>query len=1277
LATTAASFRTIRHLASEICGVRPANDNDENENLREEETAQIWASLFQLTSSLARPVSSEKIVAATLPPSELKYYILSNLLDIAVNHPNLDDRRSYIGRILQLSKSSQKRLMALIERRVKRKRTTPLKSTPRKDSIPSEADSAHVPSSDSKPAANPYHGEAAGRDIAGTPSSTMSTPVRIPKTQSRAENLVQSTPPPSRTHNDAFAGGTPTGYTPATKRQSVRSPDGFLSPGTMDSPQAIRSILLNLQQKNKALSHDLALAQRRELEFKTKQDALKQNHRKDMIRLESASMEREQDLKKELEAKHGDLQKQVETLYEDATNGRKAQDELNQARDELDILARHRSDLVEMAEKVRKYKEKVGELHDIKEALKREQEAHSRSVDAIVKLENEVKVLHPAKRQLEDYKIRAIEAEVRLVECQDYLRRLEQQAHDATENSDSLSKETIMQKGQMEELVQRIREETQAGIDSTGKSVADGVSELNPDLQQELVRLRNENLQLRAFAAKRQNDQVETLEANLDDAKRLAERYKEHYLQTKESLKGTEATLLLTEEREEQLLASVLDLKARVDEVRKQLSETISEKEELAKSLETVKKSRDSLDKENDVLREEIQSLQMKLKETYDMGVERLNQLRKVTEDLGQASQKLEREQIRSKELEESAEAWKTNATDMQSQCDKKMKELAEKHAQLKDAYKQLDDAQEAIHSLTDQMKALELMKFSLEEQVEEERQSSNKALLATKEVLMTKHQQEISEQSQTMSHLLEEERKNSRLVLEKAQQELQEMKEAAKESEERLEQKHKLAQEELSERINEIREECRAEVEKARQEGTDKVDEIVRKGKNLINEAKSKAKDEIQAMDNEMRDLEDQINEKIREKNDMQKVWETKEAALESKLDSSVAQINAITLEVDDLQESKDALQRDHRRLREENDLYRRQVGGRFGSDGKLQGQFESLQKEYNTLLEENRQLKRQNRNNGQDTLAGISESGLLGSSYNGRGAVNRNTLFQVRQEYEETISALNDEKRELVMKHSASVADVEKAEKRSWEREQENEKLKADLTSLKLTLQRAELTKGDTSSVDYGQSPNQASFYSAHEDEEDRKQGQGVTSPSRNRSSTGSYYRATMRSSPGIDRAKKEKAQHERTLRTTLSTFRNYSPSKPPAASPPNLPPTRRLSPGVFQLVAHHGKQDQNVLSPTHKHEQNKNTSEHSLTAYGTATPSGTTEARDEATTKRFSSSGVRRSSVWGEPSSPKQSGETPSSNNPQTIFDYIKRDGEAVQNGDDNGQSECKQS
>eukprot|EP00977_Amphora_coffeiformis_P028130 scaffold34701_cov229-Amphora_coffeaeformis.AAC.1 len=1218
--------RIVKHIATEICTPWQSDDNDENQELRDEDTVQIWAHLFSISTKYARPISDEKVNAASMSPSDLKYFILSNLLDCSVNHPNLDMRRQYIGRILQLSKHVQKRLMAMIELRVRRQTrnhtpqkahsrlATPPKGTPKNSNAEKKTRNRSEQES-----------SASKRDEADA-DSFYQTPT---PTKQNANSSAEMTPPSSaRGYSAAFEDGSSTGYTPSTKRQNIRSPEGgFLSPGTMDSPQAIRTIVTSLQQKNKELSHDLALAQRRELEFKTKMDALKQNHRKDMIRLETASMEREQELKKELQGQYDDMEKQIQTLQEEAAKGRKAQEELSKAKDELDVMEKQQSELVEMAERVRKYKEKVAELHDVKEALKREQEAHGRSVEEIVKLETEVKTLHPVKRQLEEYKTRAIEAEVKLVESQDYLRRLEAQAQQATDASDSLFKETVMQKEQMDELIRRIKDETQANMETATTSVADGVSELNPQIQEELVRLRNENLQLRAFAAKRQNDAVEKLEAKLDDIQRLGAKFKDQYLMTKDSLISTQKELQESRAREESLESQVEVLEEQTERLRGQVKEVLNQKEKLQGSFDSMKRAHDSLFTENGHLRDEIQSLQQKLKETFELGTERLEQLRKVTEELGQASKKLELEQTRSRELEETADAWKSNATEIEAHFQKCQGELSTAETKLVNVRKQLDQVQAEVRTLNKQLemldsekselekqfdeerqsniKAMEELEKQHEEQLEEERQTSNKVLESTKEILETKHKQELLEQSLNMNNLLEDERKAARLAREEAQKNLEKVLEDKKKHEEDLRRKLTLSQKELDDTITEMREESRAEIEaavkKTRKECDAKTNDIVKKGRDMINETKLMLKKEIEAIDEENRGLRDELEDTTLQFKEFKENAIATQKDLKEKFENSVAQINELSTENDELQERLKTVNRDYRRLQEENDLYRRQVGGRFGVDGKLQSQFDNLQKEYNALLDENRQMKHQNRHNHQNTLGNISEAGLLEGTYNSRGATTRSSVVQVRREYEEAISTLNDEKRELLMKHSAAVADVEKAEKRSWEREQENEKLKAELTSLKLELQRAELTRDDrTKFIDSEQSPLQSSFFSAREEEDESMK---VSSPPRGRFSGYSPYSAGSHSSPGIDRAKREKAEHEDRLRNQLSNFRTMSPPKPFrnqsfSTSPPTSPstrasPSRRLAPGVSHLVSSFESKEKPVLSPSRKYENSSNAS------------------------------------------------------------------------------------
>lgn len=65
--------------------------------------------------------------------------------------------------------------------------------------------------------------------------------------------------------------------------------------------------------------------------------------------------------------------------------------------------------------------------------------------------------------------------------------------------------------------------------------------------------------------------------------------------------------------------------------------------------------------------------------------------------------------------------------------------------------------------------------------------------------------------------------------------------------------------------------------------------------------------------------------------------------------------------------------------------------------------------------------------------------------------------TITQLRAEYEDTIRLLNDEKRELVMKNSATVSDLQRMEQKTWQLEDVICRLKEELTSAHLKIQRS----------------------------------------------------------------------------------------------------------------------------------------------------------------------------------------------------------------------------
>eukprot|EP00536_Pseudo-nitzschia_multiseries_P001423 jgi/Psemu1/300765/fgenesh1_kg.18_\ len=224
-------------------------------------------------------------------------------------------------------------------------------------------------------------------------------------------------------------------------------------------------------------------------------------------------------------------------------------------------------------------------------------------------------------------------------------------------------------------------------------------------------------------------------------------------------------------------------------------------------------------------------------------------------------------------------------------------------------------------------------------------------------------------------------------------------------------------------------------------------------KGKGMMKGIKEKKDNEIKDLTDDIHFLEKRIAGEEEEKQRLGQQFQTKIIEYKKKLQAASGRINTLSTDVDEFEDRVKLLEREKFKLREENDRYRRQLGGRSGSDTALQSQVETLQNEFKNAIEENRELKRKLQ--GQDrSLHSIGDDSRSTPYSRTRG--NQSTLLQLRAEYEETIESLNDEKRELIMKNSAAITDVQKAEKRAWVVEQDNAILKQDVTSLKLANER-----------------------------------------------------------------------------------------------------------------------------------------------------------------------------------------------------------------------------
>jgi chromosome segregation ATPase len=423
-----------------------------------------------------------------------------------------------------------------------------------------------------------------------------------------------------------------------------------------------------------------------------------------MMKVEAGSRRREDETRESLETKVNDLQAELQEMSDQSEAAENVKAELAGVKDEMELMMHTKSLFDDTTERLNIYKEKLQQLTDVKEVLQREEEAHSRSVDENLRLQYELNTLQPLKRQLEDYKSRTVEAEVCLTETQDELQKLKQQRQDSSDTHENLKSTIQSQDEEINALRCRIKQEEEGEKEAAG--LGEGISEMNPDVREELLRLRNENVQLKAFAEKREDDAVAKLELEADDAQRLSERYKSQFLSTKGTLETALIDLQQSIGREEKLQEKLTGAAVELDETHNQLQESV---QQLARTDANLEASR---------------TRESKLEEELSSWVEQARNLQERTDDmtrrLQRCSKDLEESLGRESELKDSVACWMSKFQDCTTQLsslsehlDVQSKELHEAHTHEEELTQDMAEwiekaksASELANDISDQLKA-------------------------------------------------------------------------------------------------------------------------------------------------------------------------------------------------------------------------------------------------------------------------------------------------------------------------------------------------------------------------------------------------------------------------------------------------------------------------------------------------------------------------------------------------------------------------------------------
>ena len=318
------------------------------------------------------------------------------------------------------------------------------------------------------------------------------------------------------------------------------------------------------------LKQELKESRQQETDLTVKVDEVQSLHRAEMLQLESKYLQQIRDMEDKYSHESSEQKKELDILRDRDQNISEMREENLRLRDELDILQCSKEKFIHTEEQLRKCREKIEAFGDVHDALQREEKAHAVLVDKCLEMEKELAQFKPLKRQLEEYRVRATDAEVALAECRDDLRRIKEKSSGLEGANLALQRGANLQQAEADALQKRLQEEGQRSGEG-GSAVGVGMSELNPELMEELKMLRCEYARLKEFEAKREVDSVQRLEESCDDARRLSERFKEQFLRTKSELEDTQQLLFESISREEKLQAAVNDWSKKYDELGQEL----------------------------------------------------------------------------------------------------------------------------------------------------------------------------------------------------------------------------------------------------------------------------------------------------------------------------------------------------------------------------------------------------------------------------------------------------------------------------------------------------------------------------------------------------------------------------------------------------------------------------------------------------------------------------------------------------------------------------------
>ena len=406
-----------------------------------------------------------------------KVEILSTLLRMAVSE-RCHDRGTYIGRIMQINQPDVQRvLMVIIENGMNKENAYPSPGGKSYQSYKDDLSACHLAENNDTAcfSINELNDADGFENMIESKIGNVAVDEdsRSIKSNETASCISLNTPTKTskvRSRDEAFGSDFPTlniSISPDRKRHSPDLPTQENQYQHAVNTELTEKIKL-LQENNERLQEQIEKAkiledERAEIELKRRAEDLKN---------ENMIIKRENSLKESYETEIGDLKQKLEKEKSSSNQLKAAKEKISELQDEIDILLHCKQKLSVSEDQLNKCKERLAEFADAKDALKKEEEAHSKAVERCLKLENDLNALEPLQRQVENYRSRATEAEVKLAELEDKLQRATLQNETLAKNNKMLEEMSNFEIAEKEDLKQKLINESATDFD-----VANGLGE--------------------------------------------------------------------------------------------------------------------------------------------------------------------------------------------------------------------------------------------------------------------------------------------------------------------------------------------------------------------------------------------------------------------------------------------------------------------------------------------------------------------------------------------------------------------------------------------------------------------------------------------------------------------------------------------------------------------------------------------------------------------------------------------------------------------------------